>query len=412
MTSSPEDIVVTGMGAVTPLGVGVDVLIRRWLAGEDHLVDGCGPCDDFDPLEHLSRRAVRISDRFTQLTLVAAQEALTQAGLADDSPYAPDRMGCVLASGVGGLLTIEGDFNDFQAGRPRSPHAVPAFMINGAAASLAIRHGWRGESHAFASACASGVQVLGSGVRLLRCDELDAVIVGAADAKLSTWGRGGFEVMGVLSPTGRCRPWDRRRDGFLPGEGAGLFVLERRASAEARGATPIAEILSVAASNDAYHLALPPEEGHGLQQAMATAMERCGLRPSDIDYVNPHGASSPIGDRVETVAIKHAFGEEAPRVPISSTKSAIGHLIGAAGAVETISAILALRHGQAPPTLGLEEPEEGLDLWYVPDEGPVPIRDRAEKGYLAALSFSFGLGGHNAAAVVAVDREPEPAHGR
>lgn len=412
MTSSPEDIVITGMGAVTPLGVGTEALIQRWLAGEDRIVDGCGTCDDFDPLEHLSRRDVRISDRVTQLTRVAAQEAVAQASLdTDPSPYDLDRIGCVLSSGVGGMLTLETEFAAFHGGRPRSPHGVTAFMINGAAASLSLHHGWRGESHALVAACASGVQAIGSGARLLRCDELDAVVVGAAETKLSAFGRGGFDVMGVLSASGRCRPWDRRRDGFIPGEGAGVLVLERRGAAEARGATPLAEILSVASSNDAHHLALPPDEGHGLRQAMETAVDRSGLRPGDIDYINPHGASSPVGDRVETVAIKHAFGEEAPRVPISSTKSAIGHLIGAAGAVETISAILALRRGQAPPTLGLEEPDEGLDLWYVP-ESPAPLRDRSGKGFLTALSFSFGLGGHNSATVVAVEHETDGEHAR
>lgn len=410
MTSSPEDIVITGMGAVTPLGVGAEALIQRWLAGEGRIEDGCGHCDDFDPLEHLSRRDVRISDRVTHLTLVAAQEAIAQAGLeADPPPYEPDRVGCVLSSGVGGMLTLETEFAAFHTGRRRSPHGVTAFMINSAAATLALHHGWRGESHALVAACASGVQAIGSGARLLRCGELDAVIVGAAETKLSAFGRGGFDVMGVLSPSGQCRPWDRRRDGFIPGEGAGVLVLERRSSAEARGATPLAEVLAVAASNDAHHLALPPDEGHGLRQAMETAVSRSGLRPSDIDYINPHGASSPVGDRVETVAIKHAFGDEAAHVPISSTKSAIGHLIGAAGAVETISAILALRRGQVPPTLGLEEPDEGLDLWYVP-EGPVPIRDRSGKGFLTTLSFSFGLGGHNAAAVVAVEQEAKGEH--
>lgn len=401
MINTPDDVVVTGLGAVTPLGVGAQTLIQRWLAGESHIVDGFGHCDDFDPLAHLSRRDVRITDRFTQMALVAAEEALTQARWPDGVPYSPDRIGSIIASGVGGILTLESGMAAFRNGSNLPPHGLTAFMINAAAASLAIRHGWRGECHAVVAACASGVQAIGSAVRLLHCDEADAVVVGATDTRLTSFGKTSFELIGVLSASGRCRPWDRRRDGFTPGEGAGVMVLERRSAAKSRGVAPIAEIRAVAATNDAHHLSLPPTEGDGLARAIRTAIDRSGLRPADVDYVNPHGASSPIGDVVETVALKGAFGAQIDGLPVSSTKSAIGHLIGAAGAVETIATILALQHAQAPPTLGLDDPDDGLDLWYVPGRS-APIEDRSGKGFLAGLSFSFGLGGHNAAAVVTV----------
>jgi 3-oxoacyl-[acyl-carrier-protein] synthase II len=399
-----DDIVVTGVGAVTPLGIGTERLFERWLAGENRIRDGFATCDEFDPGEHLSRREVRTSDRFTHLTIVAAQEALRQAGWEDGGPYPSDRVGTVVSSGVGGQITLDEQSDAFRSGRNVSPHTVTRYMINAAAATLAIRNGWTGESHAVVAACASGVQAIGSGLRLLRCDEVDAVVVGGSDTYLTPFGKSSFALMGALSRSGRCRPYDRRRDGFTPGEGAGVMVLERRTAAAARGARSLAYIGSVAATNDAHHLALPATDAGGLALAIKLALERSGLEPRHIDHVNPHGASSEAGDRAETIALKEALGTEAHRIPISSTKSAIGHLIGAAGVVETITAVLALRQGKAPATLGLEEPDDDLDLWYVVDQ-PVEIVDRADKGFLAALSFSFGLGGHNAAAVVCVGQD-------
>ncbi len=393
-----EPIVVTGLGAVTPMGLGAPTLFERWRDGECGLEDGMGHCGDYHPEEHLSRKEIRATDRFTQLALVAAQEAIEQAGWEQRPPCPSERIGCVIGTGIGGLLALEQEIDTFRALGPTrvSPTGITRFMSNAVAASIALKHGWEGESYALVAACSGGVQAIGAGLRMLESGAVDAVAVGGSDAGYTDYTRAAFTIMGAVSATGSCCPYDRRRDGFVFGEGAGVILLERESIARARGAQVLARVRGYASTADAHHMATPPPDGRGLVRALRGALRSGGIAAGDIDYINPHGASSPLGDRVETIAIKEVLGEQAFAVPVSSTKSAIGHLMGAAGAVEAISAIEAIRHGSAPPTLGLQEPDPELDLWYVPERAAA-IADRSAKGYRLALAFSFGLGGHNSA---------------
>ncbi|HEX8743544.1 MAG TPA: beta-ketoacyl-[acyl-carrier-protein] synthase family protein [Thermoleophilaceae bacterium] len=403
MEAGGDAIAITGVGAVTPFGVGAELLFERWVAGESAIHNGIAAASDFDPADHLSRKEIRAADRFTQMTLVAAEEAIRAAGWRDAPPCPPERIGSVIATGVGGLETIEEQFDVFRENGPRrlSPLGVVRLMPNAATASAAIRYGWRGETCTVSAACAAGLQALGAGVRMIQTGSIDAVAVGASDATLTEFTVAAFDVMGAVSESGNCRPYDRRRDGFIPGEGAGVLLLERASGAAARGAEPLATLNGYGATTDAHDLAAPPPGGDGITRAIRLALESARLEPGDIDYVNSHGASSLVGDQVETSAIKDSLGQRARTVPVSSTKSVIGHLQTAAGAVEAIATVLAVRHGVAPPTVGLEQQDPELDLFYVPGE-PVPITDGSGKHARAGLSFCFGLGGHNAAVIVSV----------
>jgi 3-oxoacyl-[acyl-carrier-protein] synthase II len=391
-----EPVVVTGVGAVTPLGVGARVLYERWSAGECGIRDGEAPCADFAPTDHLSVKEARRADRFTQLAIVACAEALVDAGWETALPYAPERIGCVVGTGIGGIGTIvEGQDLLREKGPERvSPLSIPLMMSNAAAAALSLRHGLQGPSFAVSSACASGAHALGSALRMIRNDEADAVVAGGSEAVLTPLARASFGALDTLSESGISRPFDVRRDGFVMGEGAAVLVLERAGAALGRGAQALGTLRGYGASSDAHHITAPCEDGSGQAAAMTAALSDAGAQPADVDYVNAHGTSTPLNDRAETVAIKRALGERALNIPVSSTKSAIGHLLGAAGAVEAVATLLALSERVAPPTIGFAEREEGLDLDYVPDaaralslpEGKAPI----------ALSNSFGFGGHNA----------------
>jgi 3-oxoacyl-[acyl-carrier-protein] synthase II len=388
-------VVITGVGAVTPLGVGSDPLIARWSAGECGIEDGAGRCRDFDPLDFLSKKEARRSDRFTQMAIAAAEEALAQAGAGEELPYEGYRVGCVIGTGIGGLPSLEEQQRKLIEGGPKavSPLAVPLMMGNAAAAAVAMRHNVNGHTYGVVSACAAGAHALGDASRIIRAGDADMVVAGGAEAAITGVASAAFAAMEATSPSGISRPFDARRDGFVMGEGAGVLVLEDADSAAARGAEVLGEILGYGATCDGFHLTAPQPEGIEAARAIGLAIADAGLSAVDVDYVNAHGTSTPLNDRSETMALKLALGERAGDVPVSSTKSAIGHLLGAAGAVEAIATVEALRRRLAPPTIGWEEAEEGLDLDYVPDSAR-PLENGG--GRLVAISDSFGFGGHNA----------------
>ena len=396
--------VITGIGAVTPLGVGARTLHERWAAGRSGIEDGVGRCSEFEPTEHLSKKEIRRADRFTQLALTACDEALADAGWDGEAPFPPDRAACVIGTGIGGIGTIEEQHANLRDQGPErvSPLSIPLLMANAAAGVLAMRHDLEGQSFGVVSACAAGAHAIGTATRMIAYGDADAVVTGGSESSLTPLATAAFGRMEAISPTGISRPFDRRRDGFVMGEGAGVLVLEEESAARERGARILGRVLGYGATSDAHHLTAPEPHGRGAARAIQLAMRDAGVGPEDVDYVNAHGTSTPLNDRAETEAIKAAFGDRAGQVPVSSTKSAIGHLLGAAGAVEAIATVLALRDRLAPPTLGWEEPDEGLDLDYVPDSArPLPNGDgRAAVG----VSNSFGFGGHNAVLCLEAER--------
>jgi 3-oxoacyl-[acyl-carrier-protein] synthase II len=390
------------MGAVTPLGIGADVLFRRWAGGECGIEDGVGRCDDFDPADFISQKVAHRSDRFTQLALAASDEALENAGWSEELPYDSARTGCVIGTGIGGLGSLEEQHHVLIERGPRkiSALSVPLMMGNAASAAVAMRHQLHGQTFGVVSACAAGAHAIGTAVGAIRSGSADAVVAGGSEAALTPLAEAAFAKMGAISECGISRPFDRRRDGFVMGEGAGVLVLEEAEAASRRGAEPIAELLGYAATSDAYHLTAPEPDGSGAAMAIEQALEDAEVKPREIAYVNAHGTSTPLNDRSETEAIKKALGDAAGGLPISSTKSTIGHLLGAAGAVEAIATAEALRERLAPPTLGFEERDEGLDLDYVPGEArQLPNGG----GRMVALSNSFGFGGHNAVLCLATE---------
>jgi 3-oxoacyl-[acyl-carrier-protein] synthase II len=349
----------------------------------------------------MSIKDARRSDRFAQLAIAATAEAVADAGWERESPPCdPASAGCVIGSGIGGVSTFEGSCEVLRTRGPErvSPLAIPLMMGNAAAGLLAMRHGVRGPVFGVMSACASGAHAIGTAARMIATGEADAVLAGGAEATLTPLATAAFAAMEATSVKGVSRPFDARRDGFVMGEGAGVLVLESAALARGRGARVLGEVLGYAATADAHHLTAPDPTGESAALAITRALDDADLTPADLDYVNAHGTSTPLNDRSETQALKLALGERASRIPVSSTKSAIGHLLGAAGAVEAIATVLALGERVAPPTLGYEEQEEGLDLDYVPD-GPRPLpskqNGRGPKPAVA-ISNSFGFGGHNA----------------
>jgi len=388
-------VVITGVGAVTPLGVGARTLHTRWCGGDSAIEDGLATAD-FDVTEFMSRKLARRSDRFTQLALIAAAEALEQGGWYDvEPPYDPERVGCIVGTGIGGIGTLMHGYDNLLESGPGkvSPLAIPLMMPNAAAGALAMQHGLQGVSFAPTSACAAGAHSIGEAARAIVSGDCDAVLTGGAEAAHHPIAHAAFGQMDALSASGISRPFDARRDGFVMGEGAGILVLESAESAEARGATILGEVLGYGATSDAFHLTAPMEDGMGAARAIRLALEDAGVRPEDIAYVNAHGTSTPLNDRSETRALKTVFGDHAAKLPVSSVKSVIGHLLGAAGAVEAVATVQALREKVAPPTVGWEEREEGMDLDYVPDG---PRRLEVNGGPAIAISNSFGFGGHNA----------------
>jgi len=390
--------VITGVGAVSPLGVGARTLHERWSAGRSGIEGGYGRASEFEPKEHLSVKEARRADRFTQLALAAAGEALEDAGWDDGPPGDPDRAACLIGTGIGGIGTLETQHVIMQEQGPEkiSALSIPLLMANAASGVVAMKHDLRGQSFGTVSACAAGAHAIGIAERLIRYGDADQVVTGGSEAAITPLATAAFSKMDALSDSGISRPFDRRRDGFVMGEGAGILVLEEEEAARARGARILGYVRGYASTSDAHHLTAPEPSGRGAAKAIELALKDAGVGPEDVVYVNAHGTSTPLNDRSETNAIKSALGEElAAGVPVSSTKSAIGHLLGAAGAVEAIATLLALRDRIAPPTLNYEEPDEGLDLDYVPNEAR-PLAAGNGNGRAIGISNAFGFGGHNA----------------
>jgi 3-oxoacyl-[acyl-carrier-protein] synthase II len=393
---------ITGVGAVSPLGDGAQALYERWRDGVCGIADGVGACNEFVPTDHFTKKETRRMDRFVQFAIVACDEAIEQAW-GGECPYEPGRVACVLGVSMGGSEIMFEEYNKLNNQGPQwvSPLTVPVTMPNAPPAVLAMRYGFHGESHSIASACASSAQAMGVGLRMIRLDEADAVIVGGTEACLTDYILTLFRNAGALSRTGTSMPFDKKRDGFVMGEGAGILILERPEAAEKRGAEILGNLVGYGSSTDGHHLSAPDESGRFAANAMAGALRNGGLKPEDVAYVNAHGTSTQANDAAETVALKLSLGEAAKNIPVSSTKSVVGHSIGAAGGVEAVATLMALRNRTAPPTVGLEEPdvEQGLDLNYVPGE-PQPIEPKNGNGKLVALSNSFAFGGHNATVAI------------
>jgi 3-oxoacyl-[acyl-carrier-protein] synthase II len=389
------------LGAVTPLGVGARTLHERWVAGVCGIADGEGACREFDPKEHLSVKEARRLDRFSQFAIVASGEALAQAGWSDELPYDPFRIGCVIATGIGGIDTVETqhDVMRDKGAKMVSPLGIPQYMPNAGAAAVSMKHGIKGQMYGVVSACSGGAHAIGSAVRMIQYGDADAALAGGAEATLTEFGFACFNSMQALSPTGSSRPFDARRDGFVMGEGAGVIVLEEAEAAAARGATVLGEVIGYGSTSDAHHLTAPEPTGSAASKAIELALADAGATAEDISYVNAHGTSTQLNDAAETAALKRALGDQrAKQVPVSSTKSAIGHLLGAAGAVEAVATAQILANRVIPPTLGYEVPDPELDLDYV----PYKAREMAVgNGHPPlAISNSFAFGGHNVALVL------------
>ncbi|HHJ64695.1 MAG TPA: beta-ketoacyl-[acyl-carrier-protein] synthase II [Aquifex aeolicus] len=402
-------VVVTGLGAVTPIGTGVN---RFWhnlingISGIDHIksfdpdefglnVKIAGEVKDFDPLDFMDKKDASRLSLFIQFAVGAAEEAIEDSGI-KSAGYDPLRIGVIIGTGIGGLRDIEREHAVITAKGARrvSPFFIPYGISNMGAGYVAIRHGFKGPNYCVVSACATGNHAIGDAFRLIQSGDVDAVIAGGAEASITPLGVAGFAVMRALStrndePQKASRPFDRDRDGFVVGEGAGVLVLEEYERAKARGAKIYAEIVGYGATDDAFHITAPHECGEGAYECMRLALEDAGLNPSEVDYINAHGTSTPLNDTIETLAIKKLFGEHAYRLKVSSNKSMIGHLLGAAGAVEAIASVKTIETGIIPPTVNLENPDPECDLDYVPGKA-------VEADVRVVLSNSFGFGGTNA----------------
>ena len=390
-----RDVVITGVGAISALGVGARTLHERWSAGVVGIEDGIGAATEFEPKDHLSVKEVRRADRFTQFALIAGDEALAEAGWSDELPYEGDRIASILGTGIGGIGTLERGKELLIESGPKKvpPLSVPLMMSNAAAAAVSMRYQLLGPCHGIVSACSGGADAIGAAKMMIESGLVDAVVTGGSESAITPLSMAAFNALDALSVKGISRPFDEERDGFVMGEGAGILVLEAADKAAERGAKVLGTLRGYGASADANHLTAPDKTGGGPSRAMIAALKDAGLSPEDIVYINAHGTSTSLNDAAETAALKLALGEHAYKIPVSSLKSSIGHLLGAAGAVEAVATILALRDRIAPPTLGLENPSEGLDLDYVPHSAkPLNIDGKPA----IALSSSFGFGGHNA----------------
>jgi len=392
------DIAITGRGVVTSIAEGADAFFDALLAREsgvrdldmeDVEVERGAPCHDFDPTTAMTAKAARRSDRYSQLAVCAAAQATAEAGIAKGA-VDPERLAVLVGTGVGGLKTLEDECRAFIKGGVRdvSPLFVPMMMPNAASGMIAMELGAHGPGFSLSSACATGTHAIGEAKRMIERGEADIVVAGGTEAAMTPLCMAAFWRMGALSREGRSCPFDARRDGFVMGEGAGVLVLERGDLARERGANILGYVVGYGASNDAFHMTQPDEQGRGATKAMLAAIADAGVNVDEIGYINAHGTSTPFNDKIETRAIHNVFNGGAP--PVSSTKSAIGHLLGAAGAVEAVAVLGALMRGILPPTLNFEEPDPECDLDYVPD-GP-----RESPGLEVALSNSFGFGGQNA----------------
>ena len=403
-------VVITGMSAVTPLGQSVDEYWRNLLAGNSGigpitLCDPSGfPCkiagevSDFDPAQFIDPKEARRMARFSQLAVAAAGFAIEDARL-DMSKEDPERLGVLLGNGIGGLPTTEDNARILveKGGMRVSPFFIPMILPNMAAANVSRLFGLKGYTSTVITACAAGNQAIGEGAEAIRRGAADVLLSGGCEAGISHLGLGGFNIIKALTrqnepPEKASRPFDARRDGFVPAEGAAILVLESLEHATDRGANILAEVVGYGVSSDAFHAVQPDEDGAGAARAMKWALEDAGIGPGDVSYINAHGTSTLKNDLVETLAIKKVFGEPAAKVPISSTKSMIGHALGGAGALEAVACVETIRNGQIHPTINYEVPDPECDLDYVPNVARSQDVD-------TVLSNSFGFGGQNACLV-------------
>lgn len=404
-------VVITGLGVISPIGNDKDTFWQSLVEGKSGIktisrfdaskfpTRFAAEVKDFDPTQVLDKKDVKRMDRFSQYAVVATKMALQDAGL-DIDKVGPERVGVVFATGIGGMETFEDQTRILVEKGPGkiSPFFVPMMIANMAAGQIAIHTGAQGINFTVVNACAAGTNAVGEAFRVLQRGEADVVITGGSEASVTPLALAGFSAMKALStrneaPEKASRPFDRLRDGFVLGEGAGVLILETLEHALARGARIYAEVAGYGCTADAYHITAPDPEGQGAAKAMALALADANVKPEEVDYINAHGTSTDLNDRIETMAIKKVFGAHAYKLAISSNKSMIGHLLGAAGAVELIATALTIYEGIIPPTINYEEPDPECDLDYVPNKA-------RRQEVRVALSNSFGFGGHNATVVL------------
>jgi len=404
-------VVITGLGVVSPAGSSVESFWKNITAGKscigritkfdasEYPVQIAGEVKDFDPLDYFDKKEVRRTDPFIQYAIGAAVQAVKSAGL-EESGYDPERVGVLIGSGIGGLTTLEAQHEILLKKGPRrvSPFCVPMEIINMASGMISIRYGFKGPNISVVTACASGTHAIGEAYRTILYGDADVMIAGGAESCITPLGVAGFAAAKALStrndePEKASRPFEKNRDGFVMGEGAGIVVLEDYEHAKKRGAEILAEVIGYGTSGDAYHMTAPAPNGEGAARAIKNALKDAGVSPEDIDYVNAHGTSTKFNDLFETMAIKSAFGDHAYKLKVSSIKSMIGHLLGAAGGVEVVSSVLTLKTGIIPPTINYEEPDPECDLDYVPNKA-------IEMDVNYVLKNSFGFGGTNACLVL------------
>ncbi len=404
-------VVITGLGAVTPIGLTTDELWESLKIGKNgiskityfdtskHRTSIAGELKNFDPLNYIDRKMSRRMCIFSQYALAAAKIAIEDSGL-DLSKEDKTRIGVIVGSGIGGMATFEREHSKLLLSGPSrvSPFFIPMLISDIAPGYISIIYGLKGPNYSTTSACATSAHAIGNAVRTIQYGDADVIIAGGSEAPITPMGLAGFNNMKALSerndePEKASRPFDADRDGFVMGEGGGILVVEELERAKNRGAKIHAEISGIAYTADAYHITAPDDMGLGAVNVMRSALKDAGLRPADIDYINAHGTSTPINDKIESLAIKQVFGEHVNQVAISSTKSMIGHLLGAAGAVESIICIFAIQNNMIPPTINYEIPDPDCDLNYTPNKA-------IEKEVNVALTNSFGFGGHNACLII------------
>ena len=410
-------VVVTGIGLVTPLAVGTSNTWCKLINGHSGIrkipeslfdpgdlssqIAGIIPPIDeehgFDPGAYIDGKDIKRMDRFIHLAIAAAREAVLDSGIdVSLTQKQKERAGVMVGSGIGGLIMIEQNALLLLEKGPRriSPFFIPSTLINLASGHISIEYGFLGPNHSVVTACASGAHAIGDAARIIMCDDADVMVCGGSEAAVCKLGVAGFASARALStsyndaPKKASRPWDKSRDGFVIGEGSGILVLEELEHAKKRGAKIYGEVIGYGLSGDGYHITAPEPNGDGAYRAMKMALKKAGISPSEVGYINAHGTSTPLGDIIEIKAMRRAFSEDINHIAISSTKSAIGHLLGAAGSVEAIFTLLAMKSGTLPPTLNLEEPDEGCDLNLVANTAQ-------EKSVNFAMSNSFGFGGTN-----------------
>jgi len=404
-------VVITGCGVISPIGIGIEDFWNSLASGKSGVsrvssfdasqfsTQICAEVKNFEPEKYIDKKKIRKMDRFTQLAFAAAKIAIEDAKL-DIKREDPFRVGVIVGSGIGGIATVAQEHRTLLEKGPRrvSPFMIPMLITNIAAGEIAIAYNIQGPNYSLSSACATSNHTVGDALRLICYGDADVIIAGGSEAAITPLGLAGFCAAKALStrnddPEHASRPFDKDRDGFVMGEGAGIVILESLDHALSRGASIRAELIGYGATDDAYHITAPSPDGESAARAMSNALADGGVKPEEVDYINAHGTSTPLNDNVETLAIKKVFGDYAYKIPVSSNKSMIGHLLGAAGVIELIATILSMEKEMIPPTINYEFPDSECDLDYVPNKA-------RPKKINVALSNSLGFGGHNATLVV------------